>query len=232
MSTVGSTIKELMNRRGVTAYRLAKDTGVSYTGVFKIINGTTKNPQIDVLSAIADYFGVSVDYLLGQSIGALVEGRLKELGITMEELSVRTKIPLKNLQNLDNLQPGTWDYEPDGLIDRLAEALDMDYKTLASAYARQEPPAYDGPIGSVEDDFGSTPVPSQSETELTPKEERDIARELERIMASLESDTALAFDGEPMTDEDRELLRASLNNALHVSRLMAKKKYTPRKYRK
>lgn len=66
---------------------------------------------------------------------------------------------------------------------------------------------------------------------LTDKEERDIAKKLEAMMDELESDTALSFHGEPMDDEERELMRISLENTLRLSRQMAKKKYTPKKYR-
>jgi len=66
---------------------------------------------------------------------------------------------------------------------------------------------------------------------LTSKDERDIAIDLERIMADLDSKEALAFHGEPMDDEDRELLRRSLENSLIVARQMAKKKFTPKKFR-
>lgn len=68
---------------------------------------------------------------------------------------------------------------------------------------------------------------------LTPKEERDIAKRIDSIMADLESDMALAYNGEPLDDEeDREALRASLENTLRLSKYMAKKKFTPNKYRK
>lgn len=67
---------------------------------------------------------------------------------------------------------------------------------------------------------------------LNDKEERDIARDLERIMADLESDDALAFSGEPEDEEERELLKASLENSLRIARMLAKKKFTPKKYRK
>lgn len=66
---------------------------------------------------------------------------------------------------------------------------------------------------------------------LTDKDERDIAKQLERIMKELESDGAMAFMGEPMDEEGRELLRISLENTLRISREMAKKKFTPKKYR-
>lgn len=67
--------------------------------------------------------------------------------------------------------------------------------------------------------------------ELKEKDERDIAKDLERIMSDLESTEALAFHGEPLDDEDRELLRRSLENSLIVAKQMAKKKFTPKKYR-
>ncbi|WP_090738441.1 helix-turn-helix domain-containing protein [Paenibacillus sp. Mc5Re-14] len=55
-------IQELMDERGITKYRLAKETGVSYTGVTKILTGQTKHPQIDSLKLIANYFNKPLDY--------------------------------------------------------------------------------------------------------------------------------------------------------------------------
>lgn len=66
---------------------------------------------------------------------------------------------------------------------------------------------------------------------LTLKEENDIAKKLENMMEDLESKDSLAFMGEPMDEEDRELLRISLEHALRTSKQMAKKKFTPQKYR-
>ncbi|EJL43993.1 helix-turn-helix domain-containing protein [Brevibacillus agri] len=67
---------------------------------------------------------------------------------------------------------------------------------------------------------------------LSPKEERDIVKELERIMADLKNNEALAFHGEPIDEEEMELLRASLENSLRIAKMVAKKKFTPKKYRK
>lgn len=153
MKVVAGRIQSLMVKRGVTTYKLAKETGVSYTGVFKILSGATKNPQMESLSAIADFFGVSVDYLLGQSVKALIEKRLEQRGMTLEDLSEQTKIPLVNLQNLDSMTPAPWDYEKDGLIDHLAKTLKISRKVLASAFARQKPPVYDAPTLSPEEVF-------------------------------------------------------------------------------
>lgn len=67
---------------------------------------------------------------------------------------------------------------------------------------------------------------------LTAKEEGDIAKDLERMLTDLESNEAFAFSGEPEDDEERELLRASLENSLRIAKMLAKKKFTPKKYRK
>ncbi|MEJ8546595.1 helix-turn-helix domain-containing protein [Brevibacillus borstelensis] len=67
---------------------------------------------------------------------------------------------------------------------------------------------------------------------LTRKEEKDIAIKLQQMMDELEGDSTIAFMGEPMDEEDKELLRISLENALRMSKQMAKKKFTPKKYRK
>ena len=72
----------------------------------------------------------------------------------------------------------------------------------------------------------------EEETVLTAKDERDIARKLEETLNQLDSHDGLMFDGDALDDETKELLRASLENSLRIGKINAKKKYTPKKYRK
>lgn len=65
--------------------------------------------------------------------------------------------------------------------------------------------------------------------QLTTKDERDIARDLENMIESLDGAAAM---GEIEDEEDRELLRASLETAMKIAKRTAKKKFTPRKYQK
>jgi transcriptional regulator with XRE-family HTH domain len=85
------------------------------------------------------------------------------------------------------------------------------------------------------DPFSTGPTivsePRQPYYALNEKDERDIAKKLEQMMDDLDSNTSLSFMGEPMDDEDKELLRISLENAIRMSKEMAKKKFTPKKYR-
>lgn len=218
--TLGENIRRYRKLRGLTQHELARLANMSRSYLADVEHDRY-NPSVDVLETLADALQVSTDTLLGRSLKAIVEARIQELRMSWADLSRRTGIPVSTLQNLDAMMPNPWDYEDGGLLDKLAHALSLDRALLASAFARQEPPVYDGPRASAENAFGQNHV-------LSPKEERDIARDLERIMASLESDTALAFDGEPLTEEDRELLRLSLENSLRLARQMAKKKFAPK----
>ncbi|WP_439412687.1 helix-turn-helix domain-containing protein [Enterobacter ludwigii] len=139
--------EQLLKEHNVTAYRVAKETGITTATLTSWKQGKY-TPKQEKLQKIADYFGVTVDYLLGAS----------------------------------------------------------QEKTNSS----EEKPYY----------------------ELTNKDEADIAKELQRMMERLDSNSSLAFMGEPMDDEDRELLRISLENTLRMSKEMAKKKFTPKKFRK
>lgn len=68
---------------------------------------------------------------------------------------------------------------------------------------------------------------------LNSKDERDIAKALEDTLKSLENDQeGLMFSGEPLDDETRELLKASLENSMKIAKINAKQKFTPKKYHK
>lgn len=138
--------EELLQERGITAYRVAKDTGIT-TATFTSWKQGKYTPKQDKLQKVADYFGVTLEFLLGKSEEPNEEARIQA-------------------------------------------------------------------------------------NDLNEKEQLDIAEELERLMSNLENREALAFHGEPMDEEDRELLRRSLENSLIIARQMAKKKFTPNKYRK
>lgn len=77
--------------------------------------------------------------------------------------------------------------------------------------------------------------PSMKEKEtpaLTKKDERDIARDLERIMSDLEDGGDMMFDGDPMTPEARESIVAAMRLGLEAAKAKNKERFTPRKYRK
>lgn len=56
-------LEKLLNARGITAYRLAKDLGFAPT-VFSEWKSGKSMPKADKLKLIADYFGVTIEYFL------------------------------------------------------------------------------------------------------------------------------------------------------------------------
>lgn len=93
-------------------------------------------------------------------------------------------------------------------------------------------------IERIADFLGVTPeylltgVETEKAPALTDKDRRDIARDLELIMSALDSAGDLQFDGDPMSDEARESIRAAMKLGLEAARVKNKERFTPRKYRK
>lgn len=61
-----SIFEQLLKERGVTVYRVSKETGISQTTFIEWRQGKY-TPKADKMQKIADYFDVSVDYLLGKT---------------------------------------------------------------------------------------------------------------------------------------------------------------------
>lgn len=107
-------------------------------------------------------------------------------------------------------------YEPKQKnVYRLAEALHV-----APSYL----------MGLSDPASSATPAPQKSDglPELNARDERDIERDLEDMLHSV----AQADYKAPGDEEDTEALRAALRVAMIQAKRTAKKKYTPRKYRK
>ena len=69
--------------------------------------------------------------------------------------------------------------------------------------------------------------------ELTKRDERDIEKRLQAIRDDLDSESGIALLGDhPLTEDEKEQLLIPIRSGLETARLIAKKKYTPKKYRK
>lgn len=78
--------------------------------------------------------------------------------------------------------------------------------------------------------LGRTPT-----SQFTQRDERDVQKTLEEMFNGLSDKNALSYmknGDQEIDEEDAELLRASLENAIRMSKILAKKKFTPKKYRK
>ena len=59
-------LKELRKKKGISQQRLATDLNTTQNTISRYETGE-REPGIDDLTKIADYFKVSVDYLLGRT---------------------------------------------------------------------------------------------------------------------------------------------------------------------
>ena len=85
-------MKTLRKQRGLTQEQIAETLGVSCQAISKWETGGSF-PDISLLPVIADYYGVSIDYLLGHDTGKRMEeiDRVLKDGFTQEELDEAKK---------------------------------------------------------------------------------------------------------------------------------------------
>lgn len=132
--------------------------------------------------------------------------------------------------------------EKDLTLEDLAKALNTTKSTLSRYENNLRVPNVDfinqlAKYFNVSVDYllGNTNDPkakNSEEPKLTKKDEKDIQKALNETLEKLEnSQDGLMFDGEPMDEATRELLRISLENSMRIAKEAAKK-YTPKKYRK
>lgn len=87
--------RQLLQIKGVSTYKVSKETGISQQTFSKWKNGIS-TPKTDKLQKIADYFGVTLDYLTGNDTTTTRED--VELQNYLEEL--RTRPEMKMLFNV------------------------------------------------------------------------------------------------------------------------------------
>lgn len=75
---------------------------------------------------------------------------------------------------------------------------------------------------------------NNSEPELTPKDERDIAKDLDRIMGEIRkgNDGPLYYNGEEIGNDSINLLQNAIEYALRETKKENKEKYNPNKNKK
>jgi transcriptional regulator with XRE-family HTH domain len=88
-----SIFEQLCQKYNVTSYKISKETGISQTTLSNWKSGKI-TPKTDKLQLIADYFGVTIEYLMGK----------EENGETAYYLNDETKERLQMLKVNDKLR--------------------------------------------------------------------------------------------------------------------------------
>lgn len=199
----------LCREHNETPNSVAKIIGSSSGSVTAWKNGT--EPRYKTLLKLADFFGVTVDYL--------IKGHMKDMDTHINGIHIYTLASGTTDSILENLEQGTYRIvrqSADFLVivdnDSPATAIEISsaikFHNASLAKAKEIPPV------------------------LTEKDKRDIARDLEAMMEQLEAGGDMMFDGNPMSDEARESIRNALQMGLEIAKVKNKERFTPKKYRK
>ena len=84
MGTLYENIKSLCEKKGVTPSKVCVDLGFSKTIMSSLKSGRTTSLSTSKLQAVADYFGVTIDELVGVKKDLLYSFNDVQTGVTIE----------------------------------------------------------------------------------------------------------------------------------------------------
>ncbi|EJS15333.1 transcriptional regulator [Bacillus mycoides] len=150
-----------------------------------------------------------------KTLGMIIREYRQERNLSLREFATRCQLSHSYIDKLEKgIDPRNGKpVEPTlAVIEQIAKAINKDKTNLLEEIGYLNRP---------------------NDIKLSPKDERDIARDLEKTLKDLEnSDEALMFDGEPIDDHTKEMIRISLENSMRMAKQLAKQKFTPNKYKK
>lgn len=124
-------LRELRLSKNLTLKALAEDLGLKESALSKY-ERSEREPNIDMLITFANYFDVSVDYLIGKTDFKSNDSQAisKELGLSEQSIEVLKKLSASKsfptINNLDLLEAVIQHQEFTTLIDKIIEYLLFD----------------------------------------------------------------------------------------------------------
>jgi len=85
MYSLYETLQNLCDKKHITGYRLCKDCGISPSVMTDLKNGRKKSVSADYIVRFANYFGVSVQSLMGEENTANANGTEDDENIELLE---------------------------------------------------------------------------------------------------------------------------------------------------
>ena len=104
MNEIYARITDLCKQRGITGFRLCKEVGLQPSLLTDLKAGRQSSISYKKAAIIADYFGVSVDYLLSgkedKGLYRNIEMLCLERGITVTKLCVEANVSRSSITDL------------------------------------------------------------------------------------------------------------------------------------
>ena len=215
MASMIEIIDQLCEQNGIKGSKLCDDLGISRSTLTELRKGRAKTLSLKKTQMIADYFGVSIEYLTGdqetsQKTSELYDKIAKlcaDHGISIGKMCSDLEI---SRGNLTDLKMGRIRSISSAKLQKIADYFSVSLDFFS------------------ENEKGNT----KKAPALTRKDERDVAKTLANLKETLENEEGLMFDGDPMSDEAKESILAAMELGLQAAKLKNKEKYTPKKYKK
>lgn len=132
-------IFQLMEKLGLSAYRVSKDTGISQASLADWRKGRS-NPKIDKLQKLADYFGVSIYYLTGE-VDDFDSARQQKIGF-IKSCGVDTDFSHYDDESIDDIYvamqlrgAAAQNKKASSRIDVKEDAQNMDLKKILGSHS-------------------------------------------------------------------------------------------------
>lgn len=61
---ISDKLNKVIKEKNISVHKLASDTGIHHSGIYRILNNKNKNPGIYTVKKIADGLGVNIESLL------------------------------------------------------------------------------------------------------------------------------------------------------------------------
>ena len=152
--TFGERLGDLINNRGITQSQLAENTGVNQSALSDYIN-KNKAPTCATIIALAQYFSVSTDYLLGRTIDPYPNGTtMEDLGISAAAAEKFRECKSCNLLGREYLDSANQMLETEQFWDLMFSIHEYTYASKADAVIKSLLPNlsnYDEHIDSIKD---------------------------------------------------------------------------------
>ncbi len=96
--SVGVRITELRLKQSESLQQVADAVGVSKAHIWELEKGRTTNPSMALVTRLADHFGVSVAFLVGEDVGAAdADPRLQRMFRQAQQLDERERAILDSM---------------------------------------------------------------------------------------------------------------------------------------
>ena len=143
------------------------------------------------------------------NIGEFIRKIREEKELSINQLALYSDVSAAHISRIER---GLREPSP-AILRKISVALKVPYENLMeiAGYIDKQT---DLPIPHV-DDHPQRPT-------LTKKDERDMAKDLERIIDDLSQVDGLMFYNEPMTEEDKQLLKEAIEFGLRMAKMRNK----------